>query len=101
MKKEIDVHDARKILRRALTPEQSEILRQVDLVEKRIKIACAHKCEQCVFSVFTEFKQKEQQINIAIMVATELKRRGFKVKIRGNEIKICWHEEKGDAEAQE
>ena len=93
MKKEFDVNDARKILARALTPEQGEILRQIELATKQIKISCAHKCTECVFSVFTEFKQAEQQKSIAVMVAGELKKRGFKVKIRDNEIKISWQQE--------
>ena len=93
MKKDFDVSDARKILKRALTPEHGEILRQLSLVEKKIKICCAHKQTGCFFEVVTEFKQPEQNNAVALLVAGELKRRGFGVRIRHNTIKICWQEE--------
>ena len=93
----MDVVEARKILSRALKPKEAQVEKQLKLAEKKIRIACALKCGECTFTVLAEMKSENETIGIAILVANELKKRGFDVKIRKNQIKIIWLKKEDEA----
>ena len=86
----MDAKQARDILERALQPKQSEVDRQLKIVEKKIRIAASLKMNRTEFEVITEFKQPRENDGIAKIVAHTLKSRDFNVKIKANVLKISW-----------
>lgn len=86
----IDAVDAKKILDRSLQPKREEVKRHAMLLSRKIKIAAKLKQDNCRYEVLGDMMSVEQVSAIAIMVAFEMKNRGYKVKIRDNEIHVSW-----------
>lgn len=85
-----DVEIARKILTRSLKPKHDEIELHMKKIEKKIKLAAKMKQDQTTYEVIGELMSIKQASAIAITVALKYKEKGFKVKIRNNELLFSW-----------
>lgn len=88
----INATAARMIVKRALQPRKSEIEYQLQLAQKKIRLAARLKHDTTRFEVLGELMSVEQASAIAVSLALRLKSLGFTVKIRKNELLIKWEE---------
>ena len=86
----IDAKSAAKILARSLQPRRSEIEEHCKLASTKIKLAAKLKHDSTRYEVICEMMSVPQTSAIAMMVALEMKKRGFRVKIRDNELHLSW-----------
>ncbi len=86
----ISAIDANKILERSLKPRQDQIVDHCLRLSRKIKIAARLKQDSTRYEVICDMMTVKQTSAIAVMVGLEMKKKGFKVKIRENELIVSW-----------
>ena len=78
------------IYERACQPARDTVEEQIALLIKKIKIASTLKMRKIRYEVIAHYSSPHFDGDLAMTVARRVKRMGFTVKKRENELKIEW-----------